>query len=42
MGRLRRYDGNGNENANNKQNNNSARTSPFFCTFLSRRYTTTT
>ena len=29
-------------NTFNKQNNNFARTSRFFCTFLSRRYTTTT
>ena len=37
MESLRCHDGNGNENANNKQNNNSAGTSPFFCTFIRRR-----
>ena len=42
-------DGDGNENGkkskcvnNNKQNNNFARSSHFFCTFLSRRSTTAT
>ena len=41
LGTLRSKDGDGNENRFNNQNNNFARASRFFCTFLCRHSTTT-